>query len=306
MQDKHNEDANWEDIDWGQVEPEAMPGPPATAARISIAQEKAVEPPPAAPAVPLPPENSPRKKPDPQPVREHVPRRGTPKTFVFTPTSVAMLTLTQEGQEEDTVVMVKDQSTVGRHAGNDLVIQDLHVSSRHAKFVCLLDGTFEIVDLNSSGGTFVNGEQVSRQALKSGDELEFATVRAKFRYVAGPRLESEKSMEGTLVCRRPVPGKKVPARKNQAVLIMPDGLRTVLPLCEMISIGRLPESDIFLNEPHVSCTHASLISSGGVFELFDLNSTCGTFVNGEPIQTRVLVNGDRIRFGFVECLFENG
>ncbi|ALC31327.1 FHA domain-containing protein [Streptomyces sp. CFMR 7] len=58
---------------------------------------------------------------------------------------------------------------IGRDAGNDLVIDDLVVSRRHAELRALPDGRHEIVDLGSHNGTFLNGQPVDRAVVEAGD-----------------------------------------------------------------------------------------------------------------------------------------
>lgn len=62
-------------------------------------------------------------------------------------------------------------------------------------------------------------------------------------------------------------------------------------------VGRGSTSDIQLEDPQVSREHARLSYAEGQLRLEDLGSTHGTFVNGDPIKTSTLKNGDRIRFG---------
>ncbi|MEV6950601.1 FHA domain-containing protein [Streptomyces sp. NPDC051183] len=59
---------------------------------------------------------------------------------------------------------------IGRAPDNDLVIDDLVVSRRHAELRSLADGTYEIVDLGSHNGTYLNGAPVEGAArLAEGD-----------------------------------------------------------------------------------------------------------------------------------------
>ncbi|MFJ9261969.1 FHA domain-containing protein [Streptomyces bacillaris] len=60
---------------------------------------------------------------------------------------------------------------IGRDAGNDLVIDDLVVSRRHAELRALPDGRHEIVDLGSHNGTFLNGQPVDRAVVEAGDTI---------------------------------------------------------------------------------------------------------------------------------------
>jgi pSer/pThr/pTyr-binding forkhead associated (FHA) protein len=61
-----------------------------------------------------------------------------------------------------------------------------------------------------------------------------------------------------------------------------------------VTIGRRPENDIVLQDPHVSRTHARIRFKQGRYVLTDLDSKAGTLVNGRPIQEHVLRPGDQI------------
>ncbi|MFF0290695.1 FHA domain-containing protein [Streptomyces sp. NPDC005262] len=58
---------------------------------------------------------------------------------------------------------------IGRSADNDLVVNDLTVSHRHAELRAHPDGTYEIVDLGSHNGTYLNGQLVGRAPVAAGD-----------------------------------------------------------------------------------------------------------------------------------------
>ncbi|MEV6836632.1 FHA domain-containing protein [Streptomyces sp. NPDC051133] len=58
---------------------------------------------------------------------------------------------------------------IGRAADNDLVVDDLSVSRRHAELRARADGTYEICDLGSHNGTYLNGRPVTRAPVGPGD-----------------------------------------------------------------------------------------------------------------------------------------
>lgn len=65
-----------------------------------------------------------------------------------------------------------------------------------------------------------------------------------------------------------------------------------------VVIGRSPSSDIVIDEPYVSATHARLTLQGPALVLEDLDSTNGTLVNGHPIgQPVTLRDGDDVQIG---------
>jgi phosphoserine phosphatase RsbU/P len=74
--------------------------------------------------------------------------------------------------------------------------------------------------------------------------------------------------------------------------------RDVLPLAEAeIVIGRRAGLDIVLSHPLVSRQHARILPEGEAFEIFDLGSSHGTWVNGNRIDRHTLRSRDRIRLG---------
>ena len=63
-----------------------------------------------------------------------------------------------------------------------------------------------------------------------------------------------------------------------------------------MTMGRLPESDVFINEPGVSRRHAEIVSKESGYYLRDVGSTNGTFVKSQNIGTEdhLLIDGDEI------------
>ena len=64
-----------------------------------------------------------------------------------------------------------------------------------------------------------------------------------------------------------------------------------------VRLGRLPECDIVLEDAGISREHAELARVGDGWEVRDLGSRNGTFVNDEPIERRRLAPGDVVRLG---------
>ncbi|MBT2385175.1 FHA domain-containing protein [Streptomyces sp. ISL-11] len=75
---------------------------------------------------------------------------------------------------------------IGRALENELVVSDLQVSRHHAEFRATSDGRFEIVDLGSHNGTYVNGQPVRQQIIGPHDIV--GVGHSTFRLV-GDRLE---------------------------------------------------------------------------------------------------------------------
>ncbi|UWE09110.1 FHA domain-containing protein [Actinacidiphila bryophytorum] len=75
---------------------------------------------------------------------------------------------------------------IGRALENELVVSDLQVSRYHAEFRAHPDGRYEIVDLGSHNGTYVNGQPIQRHLLGANDIV--GVGHSTFRLV-GDRLE---------------------------------------------------------------------------------------------------------------------
>jgi len=94
-------------------------------------------------------------------------------------------------------------------------------------------------------------------------------------------------------------GENIP---ENAFLII-EGVK-VHPLTEpVVNIGRRLENQLVIDDPRVSRNHAQLRAIKGRFVLFDLNSTGGTFVNGQRTSQTVLYPGDVISLAGVALIF---
>jgi pSer/pThr/pTyr-binding forkhead associated (FHA) protein len=93
------------------------------------------------------------------------------------------------------VFQLRDELTnIGRKLDNHIVIQDPRVSRNHAQ-IRVVDDQYVLLDLNSTGGTTVNGKKISKSVLYSGDSVSLAGVDLKF-VQDTPRMIS-KSMKRT-------------------------------------------------------------------------------------------------------------
>ena len=69
------------------------------------------------------------------------------------------------------------------------------------------------------------------------------------------------------------------------------------------SAGRHPDSDIFLDDITVSRRHAEFQRKQGQFRVVDVGSLNGTYVNRQPVDSAVLVNGDEVQVGKFRLAF---
>jgi len=83
------------------------------------------------------------------------------------------------------------------------------------------------------------------------------------------------------------------------------GAGTEFEIEQAAILGRLDSNDIPVHDPKASREHAKIYKQGTKYSVVDLNSSNGTFVNGDQITKRALEDGDRITIGKVTMVFEN-
>jgi pSer/pThr/pTyr-binding forkhead associated (FHA) protein len=74
-------------------------------------------------------------------------------------------------------------TTAGRHPNSNIFLDDVTVSRRHAEFRCV-SGEFQVIDVGSLNGTYVNREPVDWAVLANGDEVQIGKFRLVF--LTGP------------------------------------------------------------------------------------------------------------------------
>lgn len=93
----------------------------------------------------------------------------------------------------------------------------------------------------------------------------------------------------------------VPCLTNEA-----SGERFPLVPASVFVLGRSPESDVQVDDPSASRTHARISLGRAGYQLSDLGSSFGTFVNEVKVRSVMLKPGDVLRFGSLELRFDDG
>src|SRR3954452_9183085 len=84
------------------------------------------------------------------------------------------LNITSGGNAGQTVDVTGGEFTIGREAGNGLVLNDGKASRRHAALKLLPDGRATLYDLGSSNGTYVNGQRIQSTVLTGNEKTKTA------------------------------------------------------------------------------------------------------------------------------------
>jgi len=220
------------------------------------------------------------------------------------------LIMTLEGFEGIEFVLEKPHVTLGRATINEIVLlHDAKVSRHHARIDRNETG-FTIVDLGSTNGTFVNGKRVLSAALAPGDLVRLGDTLLRFE-TGLPRIEpdfislnSESELDTTL-CRATLSMTLKPTEIPRIAVRTPDKTWEVEMSGEVLTIGRDPESDIFLDQPMVSRHHARIERRGEAFLIRDLGSTNGTFVENRRTDEHPLRDCDAIGIGNARLVFKH-
>jgi hypothetical protein len=125
--------------------------------------------------------------------------------------------------------------------------------------------------------------------------------------VGPPEVEfscDEKLKRGDFTCEASlVEGREkvepvAPVAEHLSLVVHENGQQRTVPLTgELITIGRLPGSEVVLKDKGASRRHAQIRLKNDEATLTDLGSTNGTRLNGQTIQSRPLNDGDRITIG---------
>src|SRR6266699_5606552 len=223
----------------------------------------------------------------------------------------------------------------GREAGCDVVVAGKDVSRRHAEIVQTPKG-YLLVD-SSTNGTFVNEERVEGQRiLARADVIRLGDEQFRFYADVAPATAVPPPSPGPAASppqavpqappgasdrlRHTVHGLEafVPASPRSAVgggagggfasfLVRSGGLagQRLSVKTPVVNIGRADYNDLVVPDPSVSTSHAKLQRREGVWVLVDLDSTNGTFVDGEQVKGDApLAPGATVRLGDVQLVFE--
>jgi pilus assembly protein CpaF len=99
-----------------------------------------------------------------------------------------LITLAEKGGDSQQLEFAQDEVTIGRLAGNDIVLAKGNVSKNHCRLVAK-DGKFLLVDLGSTNGTFVNGKRVAGQLVVKPSDAIFVGDYVLHVEAPGARVE---------------------------------------------------------------------------------------------------------------------
>ncbi len=111
---------------------------------------------------------------------------------------MAKLVLSMNGVVQGEYELNQERLTIGRKPDNDIPIDNLAVSGKHALVITILDDSF-LEDLGSTNGSYVNGKLVKKHALKDGDVI--AIGKHELKYVNEHATADDDDFEKTMIIK---------------------------------------------------------------------------------------------------------
>ena len=111
---------------------------------------------------------------------------------------MAKLVLSMNGVVQGEYELNQERLTIGRKPDNDIPIDNLAVSGKHALIITILDDSF-LEDLGSTNGSYVNGKLVKKHALKDGDVI--AIGKHELKYVNEHATADDDEFEKTMIIK---------------------------------------------------------------------------------------------------------
>lgn len=192
-----------------------------------------------------------------------------------------------------------DVVIIGRGSKSDIVIRDDEISREHCRLIRVM-ADYEVQDLNSSNGTFVDGQRLEgNRLLHNGNIIELGdSITMEYEQSASA---SEILAGDIQVSRPPAIEGTAPALTGKPHLILVSDFEPtqVFPMEErVIRVGRDLSNTIVIQDPEVSRFHLRLLLADDGYIIEDVGSTNGTLVNGLRItEPRHLKDGDTIEMG---------
>jgi len=119
--------------------------------------------------------------------------------------------------------------------------------------------------------------------------------------IASHRLEPVEETQGMATNAEKNEGNNDKIPENAFLIV--EGVKVYPLKAPVVNVGRRMENHLVIDDPRISRNHAQLRAINGRYVLFDLNSTGGTFVNGQRTSQTVLYPGDVVSLAGVALIF---
>ncbi|BCX12993.1 MAG: ABC transporter ATP-binding protein [Thermosynechococcus sp.] len=201
--------------------------------------------------------------------------------------AVPILKLLGADGSQQQIQLGRDRLSIGTDPQSQVILVGEGISRHHALILRTETG-YQVADLGSASGTFLNGTKLRPRTpvvLKAGDRLRIGDFEAIF--------------EPDGVTTTELPGTVVMGAASTPILQVatPHWLQEFPLLKEELILGRDPKADITIDHPFVSFHHAKLVRSADHYKIIDLGSKNGLHWRGTTISEHTLAPGDVIHVG---------
>jgi pSer/pThr/pTyr-binding forkhead associated (FHA) protein len=208
----------------------------------------------------------------------------------------------RRGPEQGRVYELQgDIIILGRGQKSDIVLHDNEVSRSHCRFMRVMDD-YELHDMDSANGTFVNGQRVRQPWLLESDcIIELGDmITFQFERTGDTSMALDQVTEGQL----PYQGvREEPTGKPFLVVslaLRPEEPEVIMLEEDTVTFGRDLSNMIVVQEAEVSRYHLRFTRYENGYGVQDLGSTNGSLMNGVPMPSNAvyhLKNNDVIQIG---------
>ncbi len=164
-----------------------------------------------------------------------------------------------------------ESKTLGREQSNDIVVENLLVSSYHAR-IDPAGKDYILTDLQSKNGTFVNGERITSTKLKNGDQILIGKHLLLFSLDLAEMGDVRQLSEETMFIQvaqgqteppafepeaRPFASAAIPAERSAVLSFLSEGREEYEITKKLVKLGKSHEADIHIGgllTPKVAAT----------------------------------------------------
>jgi pSer/pThr/pTyr-binding forkhead associated (FHA) protein len=222
-------------------------------------------------------------------------------------TQPATLLVKLHGKGSQQIDLTHETVTIGRKADNTLAIDDPAVSGHHARIV-KIQAVFFLEDLQSTNGTAINGQSITRHQLRDADVITIGQHRLVFQENAAANTVAPApfiDLDRTTVLRGTDRTPDGPTLTAKVLVVTGKTDRLEYPLTKQVNvIGSQDGSTIQLTGWFAPKSAAQIARRGPSYSISPSQGTKSLLVNGtNVVGQQVLKNGDQIEVAGIQLTF---
>ncbi|HSG98809.1 MAG TPA: FHA domain-containing protein [candidate division Zixibacteria bacterium] len=207
------------------------------------------------------------------------------------------------------VVIDKRRVSIGRTKENDIVLENRGVSRKHA-LIEFNDSGPVVIDNESLNGTFLNNRRVTEEIIRNNDQITIGKYCLVFHdEVTVPEpAPFENEYDGTMILNTKQQKERIRQDQKDRETVRRAGVSVLVgesnsefkefPIeREVTTIGKAKFTHVKARGFMISGIQAKIVKEGAVYSVVNIGAKGKTKVNGEPVASSLLRNGDLIQVG---------